>query len=87
MQDSHNNKNFLAELELKLSILSESKDSIYSVTNLILKKLSTEDSELAEQVCDIWVKVAEDSSKQPLPLVYVCHEVLTNAAKAGSGAT
>ncbi len=80
------NQNFQGELEIKLSLLTDSKDSIVSVSNFILKKLlsSNKGIELATTVSNIWTKMLLESEKPPLPLIYVCNELLVNFVKIPS---
>jgi hypothetical protein len=77
MQDQDPTQLFQSELELKLSILSDSKDSIVSASNFILKKVHSSKGELAQPMCETWGKMIIDSEK-PLALVYVCNEILVN---------
>ena len=77
MQDQDPTQLFLSELELKLSILNDSKDSILSASNFILKKVHSSKGELALPVCETWAKMIVESEK-PLALIYVCNEILVN---------
>ena len=85
MQDQDPTQLFQTELELKLSLLNDSKDSIVSASSFILKKVHSSKGELAQAVCDTWAKMITDSEK-PLALVYVCNEILVNcvSGKAAS---
>ncbi len=77
MQDQDPTQLFQTELEVKLSILNDSKDSIVSASNFILKKVHSSKGDLAQTVCDTWAKMIVNSEK-PLALVYVCNEILVN---------
>lgn len=77
MQDQDSTQMFQSELEVKFSLLNDSKDSIVSVSNFILKRVHSSKGDLAQAVCDTWAKMVVESEK-PLSLIYVCNEILVN---------
>ena len=77
MQDQDPVQLFQSELEAKFSLLNDSKDSIVSVSNFILKRVYISKGELTQLVCDTWAKMIVESER-PLSLIYVCNELLVN---------